>query len=336
MSYAPIAVAARRVLLDALEALDQQQGAMVLVGAQAIYLYTGDADVAIATTTKDSDVALIPARLSAEPTLDAALTSAGFTHDRSTQQPGKWSSAAEFDPPIELLVPAGLHGGGGRRGARIPPHSKYAARVVPGLEAAAMSHHSMTVTSLEPDQDARAITTRVASPAGLLVAKAYKIGERAATAADRLLDKDAHDLGRLMSVDQLEAAAVALGELLSDGVFLGGASVGLWRTDEAARPVRLTVDVDVVAEVTTLGAYAEFQEALRKQGFREDIASGVTCRWRGGDEVVLDAIPANPRLAGMSGEWLGPAVAGATQHVLPFRGRRAARRRPRGAASGGR
>ncbi len=120
-----------------------------------------------------------------------------------------------------------------------------------------------------------------------------------------------------MSVDQLEAAAVALGELLSDVVFLGGATVGLWRTDEASRPPRLTVDVDLVAEVTTLGAYAEFQEALRRQGFREDIESGVICRWRGGDELVLDAIPANPRLAGMSGEWLGPAVAAATQHVLP-------------------
>lgn len=199
MSYAAITIAARRVLLDGLEALEDQRDGMVLVGAQAIYLYTGDADVAIATTTKDSDVALIPARLRAEPTLDAALTSAGFTHDRSAQQPGEWSSAAEFDPPVELLVPAGLHDGGGRRGARIPPHSKYAARVVPGLEAAAMSHRSKTVTSLEPDQDARAVTTHVASPASLLVAKTYKIGERAATATDRLLDVAGQPSGRALA-----------------------------------------------------------------------------------------------------------------------------------------
>ncbi|MGK2937859.1 MAG: hypothetical protein ACSLFR_08655 [Solirubrobacteraceae bacterium] len=91
MSYAAITIAARRVVLDALEALEDQRDGMLLVGAQAIYLYTGDADVAIATTTKDSDVALIPARLRAEPTLDAALTSAGFTHDRSAPQPGEWS-----------------------------------------------------------------------------------------------------------------------------------------------------------------------------------------------------------------------------------------------------
>jgi hypothetical protein len=62
VSYLPITVAARRVLLDALVALERHRDSLVLVGAQAIYLYTGDADVALATTTSDSDIALIPAR----------------------------------------------------------------------------------------------------------------------------------------------------------------------------------------------------------------------------------------------------------------------------------
>jgi hypothetical protein len=50
VSYSPITVAARRVLLDALEALEAHRDALVLVGAQAIYLYTGDTDVAIRVT----------------------------------------------------------------------------------------------------------------------------------------------------------------------------------------------------------------------------------------------------------------------------------------------
>ena len=41
-------VRARRVLLDALEALHDQRNALILVGAQAIYLHAGDADLAIA------------------------------------------------------------------------------------------------------------------------------------------------------------------------------------------------------------------------------------------------------------------------------------------------
>jgi hypothetical protein len=209
VSYSPITVAARRVLLDALEALEQHRDSLVLVGAQAIYLYTGDADVALATTTKDSDIALIPALLAPEPTVDAAMTTAGFTHDRALQQPGEWSSGDALDPPVELLVPEGLHAGGGRRGARIPPHSKHAARVVPGLEAAALSHRPMAISSLEPEHDTRRITIRVASPAGLLIAKAYKIGERATTSPKRLLDKDAHDLYRL-------ALAVPVAEFVTD------------------------------------------------------------------------------------------------------------------------
>jgi len=62
MSYAPITIAARRVLLNALEALEEQRDGLVLVGAQAIYLYTGDTDVAIATRTEDSDLAIVPSR----------------------------------------------------------------------------------------------------------------------------------------------------------------------------------------------------------------------------------------------------------------------------------
>src|SRR4051794_39631927 len=98
-------VAARRVLLDALVALEQHRDSLVLVGAQAIYLYTGDADVAVATTTKDSDIALIPALLAPEPTLDAAMTAAGFTHDRAMQQPGEWSSGHALDPSGRVARP---------------------------------------------------------------------------------------------------------------------------------------------------------------------------------------------------------------------------------------
>lgn len=216
MTYAPITVAARRVLLDALEALEEHRQGLVLVGAQAIYLYTGDSDVAIATTTKDSDIALIPARLPSEPTLDSAMLASDFRHDRSHQQPGEWSSARELAPPVDLLVPEGLHAGGGRRGARIAPHSKHAARVVAGLEAAAVSHRVMTIASLEPDLDRREIETHVASPAGLLVAKAYKIGERASTAPTRLLDKDAHDLYRLLRATSIDDIVADLRLLLRD------------------------------------------------------------------------------------------------------------------------
>jgi hypothetical protein len=50
--------ASRRALLDALEALRPHLDAVVVIGAQAIYMHTGAAPVALAETTKDSDLAV--------------------------------------------------------------------------------------------------------------------------------------------------------------------------------------------------------------------------------------------------------------------------------------
>ncbi len=69
----PIYIAARKVLLDALQALGPQRDAVVLVGAQAVYLHTGESEVAVAPFTQDADVALHPARLVDEPILATAL-----------------------------------------------------------------------------------------------------------------------------------------------------------------------------------------------------------------------------------------------------------------------
>ncbi len=82
----PEYVLARRVLLDALEALGDQRDAVVLVGAQAIYLHTGDADLAVAPYTTDGDLALDPSRLMEDPKLAEAFRGAGFSAD--ARRPG--------------------------------------------------------------------------------------------------------------------------------------------------------------------------------------------------------------------------------------------------------
>ena len=54
-------VRARAALLDAAEALAEQLNAVVLVGAQAVYIHTGDADfVATAPYTTDADFCIAP------------------------------------------------------------------------------------------------------------------------------------------------------------------------------------------------------------------------------------------------------------------------------------
>ncbi|HEY6316400.1 MAG TPA: hypothetical protein VI462_00765 [Acidimicrobiia bacterium] len=71
----PRYVAARRVLLDALVTLAPHGTAVIVVGAQAVYLRTGvgDADITIAPYTTDGDLALDPALLGDEPELEAAM-----------------------------------------------------------------------------------------------------------------------------------------------------------------------------------------------------------------------------------------------------------------------
>jgi len=53
-------VEARRVLLDALTALAPHGRAFIVAGAQAVYLHTGEADLAIAPFTTDADLRSTP------------------------------------------------------------------------------------------------------------------------------------------------------------------------------------------------------------------------------------------------------------------------------------
>lgn len=63
MAVELIYASARAVLLDALQALGDQVDGVVVVGAQAIYLRTGDLQLRTAAYTTDADLALSPPRL---------------------------------------------------------------------------------------------------------------------------------------------------------------------------------------------------------------------------------------------------------------------------------
>lgn len=104
----------------------------------------------------------------------------------------------------------------GRRGARIPPHSKRAARRAAGLEAAVVDHGPIPIRALALDDD-RVFTANVAGPAALLVAKLHKLGERQTTPG-RLMDKDAHDVYRLLVAIPTADLAARIDYLTSDGL----------------------------------------------------------------------------------------------------------------------
>lgn len=201
----PRYVAARRVLLDALVALAPHGKAFIVAGAQAVYLRTGLNDIAIAPYTTDGDLALDPTLLGDDPELEATMRGAGFElwEQKDRTQPGIWLRTEDVEGeqviiPIDLIVPEAAASGGGRRAARLGPHGDRAARRAVGLEAVLVDHDTMTVSALD-QSDGRSIDVEVAGVAALIVAKAHKIHDRLATGrADRLSDKDAADVVRIM------------------------------------------------------------------------------------------------------------------------------------------
>jgi len=211
----PEYVLARRVLLDAFEALGDQRAAVVLVGAQAIYLHTGDADIAVAPYTTDGDVALDPSRLRDNPKLAEALSGACFVAD--VQHVGTWIVSRPLggrpvDVKIDLMVPEAL-GGPGRRGARLGPHGNKIARKARGLEATLVDRRQRTIEALD-GADGRAFEVAVAGPAALMVAKLHKIAERI-DKPGRSEDKDALDVLHLLRGISTEAMADGVHILLN-------------------------------------------------------------------------------------------------------------------------
>ncbi|MBB5823881.1 hypothetical protein [Micromonospora carbonacea] len=224
-SPSPLYVAARRVLLDALDALAEHRKAVILAGAQAIYVRTGQAelDVSVAPYTTDADLALDPRVLGASPALTQAMESAGFS---LTIEPGIWERSVlvagrEVVVPVDLLVPEALAAGSGRRSARLPEHGRNAARRTPGLEAAVADHSDVMISSLEPEADPRAVLVPVAGSAALFVSKAHKLHERlrdAQARPSRLKPKDASDVIRLMQAYPPEQVGRRLREISADDV----------------------------------------------------------------------------------------------------------------------
>ena len=189
-------IEARRVLLDALEALGPHRTAAVVAGAQAIYLRAGATVLPISDYTTDADLALDPSHLAPEPELEALLKDAGFDHIErdGALEPGAWKVAgtvrgSPVEVDLDLIVPRGFSDGG-RRSVDLGPHGKRAARRSRGLEAALVDNKAMPIGALD-QTDSRSFTVRVAGLPALLIAKSYKLTDRLQLGRrDRISNKD--------------------------------------------------------------------------------------------------------------------------------------------------
>jgi hypothetical protein len=215
----PLYVLARAALLDALEALGAQRDAVILVGAQAIYMHTGAADLAVPEYTTDADVVIDPKLLHDVPEIESALTSAGFFRGPRV---GAWAISKELNGQavgveLDLMVPEAV-GGSGRRAARLAGHNAQVARKARGLEAALIDKGPIAVKAFD-EGDTRAFTIAIAGPAALLISKLHKIEERLAEGRPgRMDDKDALDVLRVLQAVRTSELAHAFHRLLRDEI----------------------------------------------------------------------------------------------------------------------
>ena len=114
----------------------------------------------------------------------------------------------------------------------------------------------------------------------------------------------------------LELVAAALGELCNELVLVGGCSVGFLISDPAAPPIRETIDVDLVAEITNITEYYSLCEKLRARGFSQSADQDHLCRWEKG-VLKLDVMPSNEKVLGhSSNRWYSDAIITARQTQL--------------------
>ncbi len=255
---------ARTGLLDALEALESHLDALVIVGAQAIYLHTGTTEIALAEFTTDGDVAIDPDLLSSDPLVEDAMRAAGFTPDPRESAIGSWISPRGV--PVDLMVPDAV-AGAGRRGVRVPPHDPKSMRRARGIEATLVDNSTMVLRAIDATQDSREFEVSVAGPAALLVAKLHKIHDRIDNPL-RSDNKDAHDIYRLLravdttvfvdairrlqsqplSAEVTRDALGRLGELFAQGAGARGALMAGAAEELVGDPVAVSESVALLAQ----------------------------------------------------------------------------------------
>lgn len=114
----------------------------------------------------------------------------------------------------------------------------------------------------------------------------------------------------------LASVARALGLLVEDVVFIGGAVAPLLQTEPPFALVRPTRDVDGMIASATYRDVESLYQRLRARGFRLDSAGRHARQWLAPDGTPFDLVPAGAPLGGSGNPWDAEAIATALTHDL--------------------
>lgn len=115
----------------------------------------------------------------------------------------------------------------------------------------------------------------------------------------------------------LELVAQALGPVCERVIFVGGCATGLLLTQERPDRIRITEDVDIVAQALTAHDYHGIEKQVRAQGFSNDMRPNAPiCRWVY-KNVTLDLMPTVKDILGFANRWYPLALQTAELVTLP-------------------
>ena len=110
------------------------------------------------------------------------------------------------------------------------------------------------------------------------------------------------------NLEILELVAHALGPVCEDVVFVGGCATGLLLTEPRPDRIRITEDVDIVAQALTVRDYQAIEKRVRAQGFTNDMrARAPICRWVY-KNITLDLMPTVKEILGFANRWYPLAI----------------------------
>lgn len=231
----------RRAIISVLtEVVPEQAESLTILGGHAVSLRCEPVTASsFLMPTADGDFSVTPFHVQDEPGLAQAFEAAGFER-RDRSRPGLWGrgrvggeTRPDWNEKVDLLCAGALSGNArpGRRSvAALSRHGKQAVGLADGIELATVDRGLMTVRDLA--DPARSVNAYVAGTSSLVVAKAFKIGERASANPSRLREKDFTDLYALMQVVTAGEVSHTIARHSRDGTI--GEAVRLGRTHLAA------------------------------------------------------------------------------------------------------
>ncbi len=105
----------------------------------------------------------------------------------------------------------------------------------------------------------------------------------------------------------LKIVAKGLEPIIDKIVFVGGSVVELYADQICNDEIRATLDIDCIIELTSYSEYNELEKLIRTLGFKNDIESGVICRWIY-HKIIIDIMPNDENILGFSNPWYSMGI----------------------------